>query len=978
MADDPGRSSSGSAEMAHESGGGADGSPQHTPSPPHAPRLPLADTSFHHQIMQNQNPRKNHIAERAKQTLESSFLMQLKKQQQLQQEILLQHFQQQRQQLAQEHEQQLMHHLKQKAMEEAARREAREAREALEAREARERHERDRVELLRKKDKHEHSANASTEVKQKLQQFLKKKQASANGTVPGSSYRNWGIIKSSSGESITSTGATATHPYRLAAPLPLALNAAPPQPSPADFPLRKTASEPNMLKVRLKARVIERRASPLARRPLKRVKHRNCEGGSPRGSPPGAGGSSTGVGATAPIREEEEGCSRAAELLFSSPSMPNISLGRPHAGPPRHHPAPAPPPHPPHTPHAPHTPHTPHTHTPVWGCNISVGAPLPLGVGVPLAAVSEAGAGGAWAPRGAKRPLGRTHSAPLPLGDPALQPPNAHHYLRDQIRKTVRLHTILDVLTRAHDAAAAQLREEEGEVIDLTARRPQPSASDPAVPPTLAAGLAAPVPPGTATAALVGTACEPAPLARALSSPLVGARAPPTGLAYDPLMLKHGCACGAHAPTHPEHGGRLQSVWARLCETGLAARAERTRPRKATFEELQSVHSESHVAVFGGRREAGAAGGVRQLVRLACGGLGVDSDTAWSEPHTAPAARMAAGAVLDLAVRTARGDLRNGFAVVRPPGHHAEPNQAMGFCFFNSVAVAARILNTRHRLQRILIVDWDVHHGNGTQQIFYSESQVLYMSIHRHDDGNFFPGTGAATEAGAGAGLGYTVNVAWSSASAPPLADAEYLAAFRSVIMPIAKEYDPEIVLVSCGFDAAAGHPAPLGGYNVSAACFAHMTRELQALAGGRLVLALEGGYDLPAVCDCAQECVRALLGERTAPPAYSELARPPLPQAQDALRTTIAVHQHHWPTLKRFSDSVGLSALEAGTGVAAARLGRLQTERDAADTAAAMATLSMHQAPGAAGAAGPAPEPRSAEGSRSASEEPMEQDEGK
>ncbi|KAH9644939.1 hypothetical protein HF086_010147 [Spodoptera exigua] len=602
--------------MAHESGGAADGSPQHTPSPPHAPRLPLADTSFHQQIMQscsspsivvvlcsapdsvslilpvvaflatsfscseNQNPRKNHIAERAKQTLESSFLMQLKKQQQLQQEILLQHFQQQRQQLAQEHEQQLMHHLKvnmlqlweqQKAMEEAAaRREAREALEAREARERHERHERDRVDLLRKKDKHEHSANASTEVKQKLQQFLKKKQASANGTVPGSSYRNWGIVKSSSGESITSTGATATHPYRLAAPLPLALNAAPPQSSP-DYPLRKTGtssynpvlctaslscavtqfdnnnttSEPNMLKVRLKARVIERRASPLARRPFKtRVKHRNCDGSSPRGSPPGGAGvgGAGGAGATAPIREEEEGCGRAADLLFSSPSMPNISLGRPHQPAPRLHPA-----------------------------------PPPLAV---LPPVSEAEGWAALGGRLAKRPLGRTHSAPLPLGDPALTPPSAHHYLRDQIRKTqsnsegVESHElrarsecvvlVAQVLTRAHDAAAAQLREEEGEVIDLTARRAP------------AAAAATPAPP-----------CEPAPLARALSSPLVGARTPATGLAYDALMLKHGCACGAHAPTHPEHGGRLQSVWARLCETGLVARAERTRPRKATFEELQ-------------------------------------------------------------------------------------------------------------------------------------------------------------------------------------------------------------------------------------------------------------------------------------------------------------------------------------------------------------------------------------------------------
>ncbi|CAH0692108.1 unnamed protein product [Spodoptera exigua] len=911
------------AEMAHESGGAADGSPQHTPSPPHAPRLPLADTSFHQQIMQNQNPRKNHIAERAKQTLESSFLMQLKKQQQLQQEILLQHFQQQRQQLAQEHEQQLMHHLKvnmlqlweqQKAMEEAAaRREAREALEAREARERHERHERDRVDLLRKKDKHEHSANASTEVKQKLQQFLKKKQASANGTVPGSSYRNWGIVKSSSGESITSTGATATHPYRLAAPLPLALNAAPPQSSP-DYPLRKTASEPNMLKVRLKARVIERRASPLARRPFKtRVKHRNCDGSSPRGSPPGGAGvgGAGGAGATAPIREEEEGCGRAADLLFSSPSMPNISLGRPHQPAPRLHPA-----------------------------------PPPLAV---LPPVSEAEGWAALGGRLAKRPLGRTHSAPLPLGDPALTPPSAHHYLRDQIRKTV--------LTRAHDAAAAQLREEEGEVIDLTARRAP-----------AAAAAATPAPP-----------CEPAPLARALSSPLVGARTPATGLAYDALMLKHGCACGAHAPTHPEHGGRLQSVWARLCETGLVARAERTRPRKATFEELQSVHSEAHVAVFGGRGAggggAGALGGVRQLVRLACGGLGVDSDTAWSDAHTPAAARAAAGAVLDLAVRTAKGELRNGFAVVRPPGHHAEPNQAMGFCFFNSVAIAARILHTRHRLQRILIVDWDVHHGNGTQQIFYSDPHVLYMSIHRHDDGNFFPGTGAASEAGAGPGLGYTVNVAWCGGTNPPLADAEYLAAFRSVIMPIAKEYDPEIVLVSCGFDAAAGHPAPLGGYQVSAACFAHMTRELQQLAGGRVVLALEGGYDLPAMCDCAQECVRALLGERGAAPALAELARVPHARAQAALRATIAVHAATWRGLKRGADLLAVSALDAAPAVAAARLGRLQTERDAADTCQAMATLSMHQP---AHTHHQPSDHRSADSSRSVSEEPMEQDEGK
>ncbi|XP_050670008.1 histone deacetylase 7-like isoform X2 [Leptidea sinapis] len=896
-------------EMAHESsaaGGGTERSLQQPASPPLAPRLP-ADTSFHHQIMQNHSPRKSHIAERAKQSLENSFLLQLKKQQQLQQEILLQHFQRQQQQLAEQHEQQIRHHLKlweqQKAMEEAALREAREAREA------RERHERerDRAELLRKKDKLEPcaAASASTQVKQKLQEFLKKKQAAAtaNGTLPGSPYRNWGIVKSSSGESITSPGATSVaHPYRL--PAPPAPSTAP---SAADYPLRKTASEPNMLKVRLKARVIERRASPLARRPLaRRHKSRNCESG----SPPAV--------CAAPIREEEESA-HSPELLFSSPSMPNISLGLPHV------------PHPSHVPHASYVPHAPRPLAPPGSASLPPVCEAEAYCGVD--GVSAVASG--LSARLAKRPLGRTHSAPLPLGDPALHaphplhplPPTAHHYLRDQIRKTV--------LTRAHDAAAAQLREEEGEVIDLTSRRP----------PAAAAAAAA------AGAAPAGGA---APLARALSSPLVGARPPPTGLAYDPLMLKHGCSCGAHAPTHPEHGGRLQSVWARLCETGLAARTERTRPRKATFDELQAVHSEAHVHAFGGRsRDAGGGGAVR-LVRLACGGLGVDADTAWSEAHTPAAARTAAGAVLDLALRTARGDLRNGFAVVRPPGHHAEANQAMGFCFFNNVAVAARLLQTRLRLQRILIVDWDVHHGNGTQQMFYEDPRVLYVSLHRHDDGNFFPGTGAAGECGAGPGLGYTVNIPWPGH--PPLADAEYLAAFRTIVMPIAKEYGPEIVLVSCGFDAAAGHPAPMGGYRVSAACFAHMTRDLMTLAGGRVVLSLEGGYDLAAMCDCAQECVRALLGEPGAAPAPDELRRPPAPHAQAALAAALAVHAPHWPALRRHAPLLALSALDAAAGA---------PDCDAADTAAAMATLSMHH---------PAALSRS-ESSRSVPEEPMEQD---
>lgn len=178
-----------------------------------------------------------------------------------------------------------------------------------------------------------------------------------------------------------------------------------------------------------------------------------------------------------------------------------------------------------------------------------------------------------------------------------------------------------------------------------------------------------------------------------------------TGLAFDSLMLKHACVCGNNA-SHPEHSGRLQSVWARLVETGLANRCDRLRSRKATQEELQTVHTESHAMIYGANQMNRQKLEAR-YVRMQCGGIGADLDTPWNEHHTAAAARMAAGCVIDLAFKTAKGDIRNGFAVVRPPGHHAEASIAMGFCIFNSVAIAAKLLQQRTpEIRKILIVDW--------------------------------------------------------------------------------------------------------------------------------------------------------------------------------------------------------------------------------------------------------------------------------
>lgn len=227
------------------------------------------------------------------------------------------------------------------------------------------------------------------------------------------------------------------------------------------------------------------------------------------------------------------------------------------------------------------------------------------------------------------------------------------------------------------------------------------------------------------------------------------------------------------------------------------------------------------------------------LMQLECGGQGVDMDTFWNEQLTPEALRVAVGSVVEAVSRVARGQLLNAFAIVRPPGLHAESDHTTGFCFFNSLAIAAKVLTTRFHLKRVLIVDWDVHHGNGIQKAFYDDQKVVYISLHRHDGGAFFPGTGKPEEIGRGNGLGHNWNLAWRDSA---MGDAEYLAAFRSIVMPIARDFDPSVVLVACGFDSAFGHPENLGGYNVSPTCFGLMTRQLMSLANGRVVLCLEGG----------------------------------------------------------------------------------------------------------------------------------------
>uniref|UniRef100_A0A8C2M559 Histone deacetylase n=1 Tax=Cricetulus griseus TaxID=10029 RepID=A0A8C2M559_CRIGR len=387
-----------------------------------------------------------------------------------------------------------------------------------------------------------------------------------------------------------------------------------------------------------------------------------------------------------------------------------------------------------------------------------------------------------------------------------------------------------------------------------------------------------------------------------------------TGIAYDPLMLKHQCICG-NSTTHPEHAGRIQSIWSRLQETGLLNKCERIQGRKASLEEIQLVHSEHHCLLYGTSPLDGQKLDSRTLLgddsrkffsSLPCGGLGVDSDTIWNELHSSGAARMAVGCVIELASKVASGELKNGFAVVRPPGHHAEESAAMGFCFFNSVAITAKYLRDQLNISKILIVDLDVHHGNGTQQAFYADPSVLYISLHRYDEGNFFPGSGAPNEVGVGLGEGYNINIAWTGGLDPPMGDVEYLEAFRTVVMPVAKEFDPDMVLVSAGFDALEGHIPPLGGYKVTAKCFGHLTRQLMTLAGGRVALALEGGHDLTAICDASEACINALLGNELGPLEEDVLHQTLNANAATSLQRVTEIQSKYWKSIKMVAVSRG------------------------------------------------------------------------
>jgi acetoin utilization deacetylase AcuC-like enzyme len=308
-----------------------------------------------------------------------------------------------------------------------------------------------------------------------------------------------------------------------------------------------------------------------------------------------------------------------------------------------------------------------------------------------------------------------------------------------------------------------------------------------------------------------------------------------TGFVYDPIYLKHDTGAG-----HPERPERLTAVVERLEQKGLLQRLVRLKPAPASLEWITTVHSPEYV----------------ERVRKSCqaGARYVDTPDAPTSRDSYEVALYAVGGVQAAVDAVMDGKVRNAFCAVRPPGHHALKDKSMGFCLFNNIAIAAKYLQKKHHLAKILIVDWDVHHGNGTQAMFYDDPTVFYFSTHQSP---FYPGTGGAEERGVGKGLGFTRNIPLAAGCG----DADYKKAFLEELKPAAAAFRPDFILVSAGFDSAKGDL--LGRMNLTPEGFAELTRIVKGIADqycqGRLVTVLEGGYNLQSLAASVEAHVRVL-----------------------------------------------------------------------------------------------------------------------
>ncbi|XP_045789101.1 histone deacetylase 5-like [Trifolium pratense] len=355
------------------------------------------------------------------------------------------------------------------------------------------------------------------------------------------------------------------------------------------------------------------------------------------------------------------------------------------------------------------------------------------------------------------------------------------------------------------------------------------------------------------------------------------------GLLYDNRMCKH---FNPDDNRHPETPNRIKAIWDKLQTTGITDRCVILDAVDAEDKHILAVHSKKHVDQI--KNISNKSFNYRR-------NLAARLNSIYFNEGSTKSAYLAAGSAIEVAKRVASKELNSAAAIIRPPGHHAEPDEAMGFCLFNNVAIAASYLlneNPEFGVKKILIVDWDVHHGNGTQKMFWTDSRVLFFSVHRHEHGSFYPAddNGFYNMIGEGAGAGYNINVPWENGRC---GDADYFAVWDHILLPVAKKFKPDIILVSAGFDAAVGDP--LGGCRVTPFGFSLMLKKLMDLAEGRVVLVLEGGYNLDSIAKSMHACLEVLLEDK--PLVGSSEAYP----FESTWRVIQAVRKElspFWPTL--------------------------------------------------------------------------------
>jgi len=294
---------------------------------------------------------------------------------------------------------------------------------------------------------------------------------------------------------------------------------------------------------------------------------------------------------------------------------------------------------------------------------------------------------------------------------------------------------------------------------------------------------------------------------------------------------------------HPEHPGRIEAVWDVFKEAKLTDRMQIITPETVSDEQILRVHTQKHLDTLA-------------MISKQDEMMMYDQDT-YALPESPEIARLSAGGVVAAVDAVMTGRVDNALAAVRPPGHHATPTRAMGFCILSNIAIGARQAQAVHGAKKVMIVDYDVHHGNGTQDVFYDDGSVLFVSTHQYP---YYPGTGALTDIGRGEGDGATLNIPLRSGHG----DKSYKMLFEKVIRPAAQRFQPDLIMVSAGFDAH--HIDPLAMMQLSHTGYAHLTRDLKQMADeicdGKIVFVMEGGYDLPALAHGMRNVAHVLLGE--------------------------------------------------------------------------------------------------------------------